>query len=154
MLSTTHSSILPNSSEQLRLSSDAFAGGYHPRSTIMIVDDEISVATLLGEIFENSGYRVITKTSGEGALESFKDEHEKIDMVISNTGLPTVDSWEMLNKMRTLNDRFITILLSSYTDTGLMKHAVSDGIAGVYQKPFDPFELVDRVGMLLKPSIS
>ena len=58
-------------------------------STILLVDDEESIQTLLTYPLERDGYRVVQARDGEEALRRFSEE--EIDLVVLDIMLPRVD---------------------------------------------------------------
>jgi DNA-binding response OmpR family regulator len=119
------------------------------RQTILLVDDDAAVSTLVAEILEGEGYSVETVSTGaeaEAAIERLRP-----DLVILDIMLPDADGlmlcarllaqWPapiiMLSGSRRESDRILSLRLGA-----------DDFIA----KPFDTFELVARVQAVLRRS--
>ena len=69
-----------------------------PSSTILLVDDEDSIQTLLTYPLERDGHRVVQARNGEEALQRFAEE--EIDLVVLDIMLPRVDGLEVCRKLR------------------------------------------------------
>jgi len=67
-------------------------------STILLVDDEDSIQTLLTYPLERDGYRVLQARDGDEALRLFRDQ--EIDLVVLDLMLPKVDGLEVCRRMR------------------------------------------------------
>ena len=66
-------------------------------STILLVDDEESIQTLLTFPLERDGYRVVQARDGEEALRRFADEG--VDLVVLDVMLPRLDGLEVCKRL-------------------------------------------------------
>src|ERR671914_1328605 len=67
-------------------------------STILLVDDEDAIQTLLTYPLERDGYRVVQARDGEEALAKFEDESP--DLVVLDVMLPRLDGLEVCKRLR------------------------------------------------------
>ena len=67
-------------------------------STILLVDDEDSIQTLLTFPLERDGYRVVQARDGEEALRRFAEED--VDLVVLDVMLPRLDGLEVCKRLR------------------------------------------------------
>ena len=67
-------------------------------STILLVDDEESIQTLLTYPLERDGYAVVQARDGEEALRRFGEE--QIDLVVLDVMLPRLDGLEVCKRLR------------------------------------------------------
>ena len=67
-------------------------------STILLVDDEDSIQTLLTYPLERDGYRVVQARDGEEALTRFAEE--EVDLVVLDVMLPKLDGLEVCKRLR------------------------------------------------------
>lgn len=67
------------------------------RHTILIVDDERAIASMLADYFSMEGYRTVTATSGEEALDRASGE---IDVVLLDVNMPGMDGFEVCRRLR------------------------------------------------------
>ena len=65
--------------------------------TILIVDDERAIASMLADYFSMEGYRTVTATSGEEALDRASGE---IDVVLLDVNMPGMDGFEVCRRLR------------------------------------------------------
>jgi DNA-binding NtrC family response regulator len=118
-------------------------------NTVLIVDDEIMVATALQGFLElETPYRVLTFTSGQAALEVLKEE--KVDVVLSDFMMPGMDGVTFLRHARELRPMTSRILLTGYADKQNAIRAINE--AGLYhylEKPWnnDHLKLIIRNGI-------
>ena len=64
---------------------------------ILIVDDERAIASMLADYFSMEGYRTVTATSGEEALDRASGE---IDVVLLDVNMPGMDGFEVCRRLR------------------------------------------------------
>lgn len=117
---------------------------------MLVVDDDPVIVTLLRVNFEMEGYRVISAGDGQEGLETAR--RERPDVIVLDVMMPRLDGLGMARAVRADPETAgIPILLLS------AKAQASDIAAGFevaddyVTKPFEPFELLDRVGRLLGP---
>ncbi len=68
--------------------------------TVLIVDDEELILTLGQTVLSTYGYRVLTATSGAGALKAFENPEEAIDLLISDLVMPQMSGRELIETVR------------------------------------------------------
>lgn len=73
------------------------AADVRERHTILIVDDERAIASMLTDYFSMEGYRTVTATSGEEALDRASGE---IDVALLDVNMPGMDGFEVCRRLR------------------------------------------------------
>jgi len=119
---------------------------------ILIVEDDVVLARGLARILEAEGYAVDAVKSGEQALLAVTQE--RFDLVILDVGLPGMDGFEALRRLRAAAERMPVLLLTA-------RDAVDDRVRGLdlggddyVAKPFAMSELAARVRALIRRSQS
>jgi PAS domain S-box-containing protein len=79
---------------------------------ILVVEDETALQEILFELFDSMGNRVSVCTNGEDAINEYRQN--KYDIVISDYGIGQMTGYELLKKIRELNEQTVTILLSGW----------------------------------------
>lgn len=130
------------------------------RQTILLVDDDPSIASLVGEILEEEGYAVTSVATGAEAEQAV--DRLKPDLVILDIMLPDADGLMLCARLLARWPAPIIMLSGSVRESDRilsLRLGADDFIA----KPFDTLELVARVqavlrraprGALVKPSAS
>ncbi len=67
---------------------------------LLIVDDDIDIATTLKEIFEDEGYDVHCEPNGMRALQFLKSQHDKSWVVLLDLMMPVMDGFEFRAKQK------------------------------------------------------
>jgi DNA-binding response OmpR family regulator len=116
-------------------------------STILLVDDEDSIQTLLTYPLERDGYRVVQARDGEEALSRFHEED--VDLVVLDIMLPRVDGLEVCRRLRA--ESTVPIIMLTARDDELDKVlGLELGADDYITKPFSIREFRSRVRALLR----
>jgi DNA-binding NtrC family response regulator len=110
-------------------------------NTVMIVDDELMVATALRNFLElETSYRILTFTDPKDALDCLEDN--RIDVIIADFMMPGMDGITFLRTARERQPLATRILLTGYADKQNAIRAINE--AGLYyylEKPWDNDQL-------------
>lgn len=116
-------------------------------NTILVVDDDPHIRKLIRLYLENSQFTVLEAEDGQQALDCV--EHTKIDLLIVDVMMPSINGIELTKDIR----GYLDIPILMVTAKAESKDKVMGFQAGTDDylvKPFDPVELVLRVKSLLK----
>jgi CheY-like chemotaxis protein/anti-sigma regulatory factor (Ser/Thr protein kinase) len=108
---------------------------------ILVIDDMIPIVMLMKQILTRYEQTVFSATSGEDALEIFRNN--KIDLVISDLGMPGMNGWKVGKAIRTIcQERGISktpfILLTGWGEQTLeQEKIVESGVDAVVTKPLN-----------------
>jgi signal transduction histidine kinase/CheY-like chemotaxis protein len=108
---------------------------YGKGEVILLVEDEPEVLALNKTILERLGYNVITAMNGRDALEIYKREGGRIDLVLTDIVMPEMSGAELFYKLRKLNPDVKVIVLTGYPFGEELRKLVEDGITSWLQKP-------------------
>jgi two-component system OmpR family response regulator len=117
---------------------------------ILIVEDDPSLASGLARILEAEGYAVDATAHGEQAVEAAR--HERFDLVILDIGLPGMDGFEVLRRLRTAEFRGPVLVLTARDTVNDRVHGLDLGADDYMAKPFAMPELAARVRALIRRS--
>ena len=115
--------------------------------TILLVEDEPSIASLVRAYLERDGYKVVWASTGNDALAAL-DRHQ-IRMVILDIGLPDIDGFEVCRRVRRRSQ--VPILMLTARDEEPDRVAGLElGADDYISKPFSPRELVARMKAVMR----
>jgi DNA-binding response OmpR family regulator len=114
---------------------------------VLVVEDELPLAGLVGGYLERDGFDVTLAHDGLAAVRLARNERP--DVVVLDLGLPTLDGVEVCRQIRTFSDCFV-IMLTARSDEVDTLIGLSVGADDYMTKPFSPRELVARVHVLLR----
>jgi len=115
--------------------------------TILVVDDEQRLVTLVGTYLTQSGFRVVTASNGLEALSVARRENP--DLIILDIMMPEMDGYEFMRKYRAERDAPI-ILLTARVEEDEKVIGLELGADDYMTKPFRPRELTARVKAVLR----
>src|SRR5213075_2922723 len=117
--------------------------------TILVVEDEASIASFVALYLKNAGYTVRTASSGHDALGLAAAEQPAL--IVLDLMLPDLDGIEVCKRIRSRRD--IPILMLTARDEDVDKIiGLEVGADDYMTKPFNPRELVARVKSILRRS--
>jgi DNA-binding response OmpR family regulator len=116
-------------------------------STILLVDDEDSIQTLLTFPLERDGYRVVQARDGEEALRRFGDQ--EVDLVVLDVMLPRLDGLEVCKRLRSQSNVPIIMLTARGEELDKVL-GLELGADDYITKPFSIREFRSRVRALLR----
>jgi DNA-binding response OmpR family regulator len=115
--------------------------------SVLLVEDEENLASLVKAYLEQEGYRVRTTSSGVEALRIF--EHEQVRLVVLDLSLPDLDGIEVCRELRRRSS--VPVVMLTARDEEADRLAGLDSGADDYiGKPFSPRELVARMRAVLR----
>ena len=117
---------------------------------ILIVEDDPSLASGLSRILEAEGYAVDVTSRGEDAVQAARQE--RFDMVILDIGLPGIDGFEVLRRLRSAVYRAPVLVLTARDTVNDRVHGLDLGADDYMAKPFAMPELAARVRALIRRS--
>ena len=121
-----------------------------PQHTILLVEDEDSLLDVLKLVLESNGYRVLTATNGEEALEVFERERGSISVILSDMGLPRLGGWDALLKIKEIEPDAKVILASGFYETKLREEVLAAGAVDFIQKPYVPEIVLQRIAEIIE----
>ena len=115
--------------------------------TILVVDDEPSIAQIAGDYLRHGGFGVITATNGVEALALARAQRP--DLVVLDLGLPRMDGVEVARTLRREGNVPIIMLTARIEESDRLA-GLELGADDYMTKPFSPRELVARVKSVLR----
>jgi CheY-like chemotaxis protein len=116
----------------------------------LIVDDEADALELIQRVLENQGALVTTVRSGDAALRLL--ESSTPDVLISDIGMPSMDGYQFMRRMRAAESkerRIPSLALTAFARPDDRKNAILAGYQAHLAKPFDMAELAIVVAGLV-----
>ena len=119
--------------------------------TVLVVEDEASIASFVAAYLKNAGYTVKTTPSGNEALRIV--ESDKPALVVLDLMLPDLDGVEVCKRIRQHSDMPVLMLTARDEDVDKII-GLEVGADDYMTKPFNPRELVARVRAILRRSVT
>lgn len=123
------------------------------KTHILIIEDDLVNQRLHSKVMESAGYRVTVAGDGLQALE-LVDKHS-FDLIISDVMMPNLDGYETCRKLRE-NPKTAQLPILLLTALDSLENKIKGFEAGAddyLAKPYEPDELIARVGVLLRRAV-
>jgi CheY-like chemotaxis protein len=118
--------------------------------TILVADDDAFLRDLTEKTLRMFGYTVITAVNGSDALARFKENRERIDLVILDIIMPEMNGKEAFDEMRKIDPDVSAIFVSGYTSDIIQRRGLfEEGLAFV-AKPLNLKQLLLKVRAVLR----
>ena len=145
---TTVRVYLPVTSEEAAVNaSDALAPPTELRGseTLLVVEDELAVASLEARVLRAAGYHVLQATDGVAALELVAASVAPIDLVVTDVVMPRLGGVELVRRLREAGYRGAVLMTSGYANHEMESATVAGGEIEMLEKPYTQAELLQRV---------
>jgi two-component system cell cycle sensor histidine kinase/response regulator CckA len=113
--------------------------------TVLVVEDEPALRSLIELILSEAGYRVLAAADGEEALALVSRGEPALDLVLTDAIMPKLSGPELVTRLREIRPDIRVIQMTGYSDHGFSGDEL-------IAKPFEPETLLRRVRDLLDQS--
>ena len=123
------------------------SNGSPDRRTILVIEDAEDIRTLVGVRLRHAGFTVLEAATGMDGLREFHERHP--DAIVLDIGLPDVDGWQVLQRVRDISSVPVLILSARGLEAEKVR-GLQSGADDYVTKPFGHQELVARISALLR----
>jgi two-component system cell cycle sensor histidine kinase/response regulator CckA len=125
------------------------------RETVLVVEDEESVRTVIRRVLQREGYSVLESRSGADAL-ALSDQHAgRIDLLLTDVVMPHMSGRELAEQLCPQRPEMKVLYISGYTDDSIIRHGVLHSSVAFLQKPVTPDALTKKLREVIdSPAIS
>ena len=113
--------------------------------TVLVVDDEEAVRSVVKATLERHGYRVLQAGNGIEALEIFEQAPHQIAVVLLDLTMPLMSGEETLHRLRAIRPDVPVLLSSGYNQIEVIQRFTGQGLAGFIGKPYSAATLVAKI---------
>ncbi|MFA5109857.1 MAG: response regulator, partial [Desulfobaccales bacterium] len=117
--------------------------------TILLVEDEDVLRTLLGKFLRLCGYTVLEARHGGEALLLCERHHGTIHLMVTDVVMPQMSGRELSDRLLPLHPEMKVLFMSGYTEDAVVHHGVAHLSVPFLQKPFKPIQLVQKIQAIL-----
>lgn len=117
--------------------------------TILFTEDEDGVRAVATAALQRRGYRVLSATDGESALEIARTFPHRIDLLLTDVVMPRMNGRELAEAFERQRPEARVLFASGYTDDASLLHGIRTDELSFLQKPFTTTELLRRVRSVL-----
>ena len=117
------------------------------RRAAVVIEDDLDIRNLVCAILEQGGFQVSGATTGRDGVEAVRREEPTV--VTLDIGLPDIDGYEVLRRIRSTTDCYVVVLTARDDEMDILM-ALQAGADDYVLKPFRPRELRARIDALLR----
>ena len=117
--------------------------------SILLVDDELSVAKLEGQMLSRLGYQVLVRTSSNDALNTFKANPNSFDLVISDMTMPNMTGDQLVKTILTIRPETPIVICTGFSEWINKEQAEVLGVKGFLMKPVLKSDMAKMVQTVL-----
>jgi two-component system, cell cycle sensor histidine kinase and response regulator CckA len=114
--------------------------------TILLVDDEDGVRSLVQAVLKNNGYDVLEANNAAAAIEAFEKNSHKIDLVVTDIVMPLMSGFELARELSSRSPGLRILYMSGYRENASMP---GEPVRAFLHKPFTPDALLLKVREVL-----
>jgi PAS domain S-box-containing protein len=117
--------------------------------TILIVEDDRDVRTMIALILKNEGYATIEAADGNDAIRLYDEHRGKVDLVILDVVMPGKNGKEVLDEITRINPSVKAVFVSGYTGDIVIDKGIESESVDFLQKPLSVSKLLSKVREVL-----
>ena len=103
--------------------------------TILLVEDEALLRTIIGETLEEHGYRLLSAATPAEALALSAAFPNAIDLLLSDVIMPGMNGRALAEKIAAQRPTIAVLFMSGYTDNAIVQHGVLEPGVHFIEKP-------------------
>ncbi len=117
------------------------------KSSILIVDDNVSLCKTLTYILMRKGHTVTTAKDGLEAIEKVKES--PFDIIFMDIKMPLMNGVETYKRIKKIRPTLVVIMMTAYSVDELIQEALKEGAYGILYKPFN----IEKVLTIIKTAV-
>jgi DNA-binding response OmpR family regulator len=120
------------------------------KSTILLVEDEIDLGNVVKQYLEIMDFTVDWSRDGKTALEQFRANPGKYDILLLDVSMPEMDGFDLANRIMKIDEHIPFLFLTARNERADRLYGLKIGADDYIAKPFDIDELVLRIRNIIK----
>ena len=116
-----------------------------PVETVLLVEDDQRVNTLIGSVLRRSGYTVLDALHGEAALEIARTHDGPIHLLLADVVMPGMNGRELSEQVTAARTETRVLFMSGYPDDAVVRQGIQTASVHFIQKPFSMEALVAKI---------
>ena len=125
------------------------SGNLGGSETVLVVEDEEMLRTLISRMLRLAGYKVLTASHGVEALYICEQHQGRIDLLLTDVVMPHMNGRELAERLAGEYPTMKLLFMSGYTDDTIVQHGMEEWRLDIIQKPFSANALSEKVRAVL-----
>ncbi|HLM98671.1 MAG TPA: response regulator [Bryobacteraceae bacterium] len=119
--------------------------------TILVVDDDLSVLSVIKCMLECGDYNVLIAHSAESAMRMAERDDLSIDLMLMDVVMPDISGPDLAERILAFRPHLKVLFMSGCTESEVVRVKILDRALGFLPKPFTSDSLLERVQKVLSP---
>ncbi|MGC9366902.1 MAG: response regulator [bacterium] len=119
------------------------------KQKIMVVDDELDIASIVGERLGESGFDINVQWDPREAIKILKNE--SFDLVVTDLKMPYIDGFQLMGWMKDNCPLTKVVVITAHGSPSAYRAALKRGAVLYIEKPFDLDEFATKIENILEP---
>jgi len=111
------------------------------RDTLLVVDDDEAIRTLLARLFARRGVRTLTASDGAEALRLYRENAARVALVLTDFEMPGVNGLALVRALAGEPHPPVCLVMSGRLADSDRRELAAAGVPVIFQKPFSPGDL-------------
>lgn len=124
-------------------------GSLQGSETVLLVEDDEAVRTLVRVVLRKQGYEVLEARAGEDAVRLCREHASVIHLLLTDVVMPRMGGEEIARALRQMRPSLKVLFMSGYTKSAVVHDGPSDSPVAFLQKPITPETLLRKVRAVL-----
>jgi CheY-like chemotaxis protein len=121
-------------------------------AVVLLIDDEAVIREMVGEVLEQEGLSVLSAADGATGVSLFRENRERVDVVLLDLSMPGMSGEETYRRLRELDPGVRVILSSGFDRHEAAARFAATGPSGFIQKPYRPEQLLAEIDRCRAPA--
>ncbi|MDB6001230.1 MAG: hybrid sensor histidine kinase/response regulator, partial [Rhizobacter sp.] len=118
--------------------------------TVLVIEDEATIRTVIAEVLVDAGYRVVSADDGPAALRVLQSD-TRIDLMVTDVGLPGgLNGRQVFDAGRVVRPLLKVLFITGYAENAAVGNGHLERTMDVMTKPFEVAALVHKVREMIK----
>jgi diguanylate cyclase (GGDEF)-like protein len=110
------------------------------QETILIIEDEEDILSLLSGLLESEGYNIFTASNGREGIMKFHEHNP--DLILTDVRMPVMDGIEVLREVKTKESDTEVIILTGHSDEATAIDCLRLGAYDYFRKPLEDIDVL------------
>ena len=116
---------------------------------LLVVDDDHTICNLIADTLQPMGYKVLTATTGNEALELLRSHKSEISLLLTDVIMPAMNGRELSTAANLLQPGIKIIYMSGYTGNIIARHGLLESGVNFINKPLESDKLAYKIRQVL-----